>query len=353
MAATQRYYSPQLDGLRFCAALAVFVHHAPSIPGLGTIREYGWLGVDLFLSISAFLITRLLLLEYELTGAISLRSFYIRRALRIWPLYLGFATAACLISIGRVPLPTIAAWWLSHLTFSNNLLTAARGYSPVLYSAHLWTISLEEQAYLVVPLAVLAFARSGWAPRQARMFALVTILVLIASRTAFYLTAVPHPFVWVLPLRGDAFLLGAVSAVFVHHGLKPRWWWLPAGLALTCCATIFNPPPSLYTVFGYTIAAAGCTAMVAGSQAPMFARSPLAWAPMRYLGKISYGFYVFHIAALVIAGKAVGLVGAPAWIAFPAGLGLTIASAALSYAVYEKPFLRLKERFEQVKARPV
>jgi peptidoglycan/LPS O-acetylase OafA/YrhL len=74
---------------------------------------------------------------------------------------------------------------------------------------------------------------------------------------------------------------------------------------------------------------------------------------MRYLGKISYGFYVFHIAALVIAGKAVGLVGAPAWIAFPAGLALTIASAALSYAVYEKPFLRLKERFEQVKARPV
>ena len=140
------YYSPQLDGLRFCAAVAVLAHHAPAVPYLSHFQAYGWVGVDLFLSISAFLITRLIYLEHQVTGSFSVRNFYFRRALRIWPLYFSFVTVACFSTflLGAVSASVAATSWLSHLIFSNNLLIAVKGYSTVSFTAHLWTISLEE-----------------------------------------------------------------------------------------------------------------------------------------------------------------------------------------------------------------
>ena len=164
-----RFYSPELDGLRFVAAFLVFVHHAPQLPYLGAIKEHGWLGVDLFLALSAYLITRLAMLERERTGDFALRLFFIRRALRIWPLYFLFALAACLVSFlaGVTDAATSARWALAHLSFSANLLTAVQGYSAVSFSPHLWTISLEEQAYLLLALLLsVAFAKNA-SPRAA------------------------------------------------------------------------------------------------------------------------------------------------------------------------------------------
>ena len=72
----ESFYPPELDGLLFLAALAVFVHHVPAIPGLGALKTCGWAGVDLFLVISAYLLTRLLMLEHRTTGRISIASFF-------------------------------------------------------------------------------------------------------------------------------------------------------------------------------------------------------------------------------------------------------------------------------------
>src|SRR4051812_10443932 len=84
-----RLYWPQLDGLRFLAALLVFFAHAPVLPGhiFRTLNKFGWCGVDLFLVLSAFLIARLLRAEYERSEFVDVRRFYVRRMLRIWPLY--------------------------------------------------------------------------------------------------------------------------------------------------------------------------------------------------------------------------------------------------------------------------
>ena len=85
----------------------------------------------------------------------------------------------------------------------------------------------------------------------------------------------------------------------------------------------------------------------------MFERSPLAWAPMRYLGKESYGIYVFHAAAIGLTIWLVALSGLPLWLVLPFALLLTVAMAAISYRFLERPFLAWKERFAKIASRPV
>jgi peptidoglycan/LPS O-acetylase OafA/YrhL len=357
-AGSGRFYSPQLDGLRFIAAFAVFIHHAPAVPVLSAIKPYGWAGVDMFLSISAFLITRLILLEHERTGSFSMRSFYIRRALRIWPLYLTYATAVCVLTLlaGMLDARTVAAWWLSHVSFTNNVMTAVKGYSPVLFSAHLWTISLEEQAYLLMPLLLSAFIVGGLRDRAAILFCLGGIAVLLVARTGLTMARIPHPFIWVLPLRSDAFLLGALAAILTRDGRQVAAPWLAVtGLILIGTLPFFPPVDQVgaYQVFGYTVLAAGCTAIVLASQHSDIARRILGCGPMRYLGKISYGFYVYHVAAIVLAArllKGAGLQSAS--MSFGLGLLLTVVVAAASYRILERPFLLLKDRYARVLSRP-
>jgi len=352
------FYSPELDGLRCCAVMLVFIHHAPQLPLLGAIKTYGWVGVDLFLSISAFLITRLILLEYGRTGTVSLKSFYIRRMLRIWPLYLSFASAVCLLTIivGSMSTSEVAAWWLSHLTFSNNLMTALDGYSNVLFSSHLWTISLEEQAYLVLPLILVAALQVGIGTRSTLWFCGMAIVMLIVARTGFLLAGARHPFIWVLPLRGDAFIFGAAAAILISQGtLRPREWLFIPGIALISCVALFPSveTPSAYHLIGYTVTALGSTLVVVASQGKLGLSKFLGRQPFRYLGKISYGLYVYHLAALFGADWLVRRAGLPAEWEFMAALAVAIGTAALSYAILERPFLLLKSRYAQIASRPV
>jgi peptidoglycan/LPS O-acetylase OafA/YrhL len=335
-----RFYSPELDGLRFVAALLVFVHHAPGLPYLGGVKEYGWLGVDLFLSLSAYLITRLAMLEQERTGGFALRLFFIRRALRIWPLYFLFALSACLASFlaGVTDGQTSARWALSHLSFSANILTAVTGYSTVSFSPHLWTISLEEQAYLVLALLLSVYFAKRASPRTAVKLGLALVGVLIVARIA--LLDAPHPFVWVTLLRADAFIFGALAAL---AGITSRWWTLPIGIALICSVALFPPIGSgqAYDIFGYTVLAAGCTMVILSV--------PKWLGVFRYFGKISYGIYVYHLAALWLASK---LTGDLMW-AFAIGLIAVLAISSLSYYILEAPFLRLKQRFTLVDSRKI
>lgn len=358
MAKGSRFYSPQLDGLRFCAAVVVLAHHAPAVPYLSHFQTYGWVGVDLFLSISSFLITRLIILEHQVTGSFSIRNFYIRRMLRIWPLYFSFATVACLAAIlfGAVPAPVAAASWLSHLTFSNNLLTSVIGYSTVPYTAHLWTISLEEQAYLLLPVIMARALSHSISVSTAKKVAIVSLIILMLARAAFALAGMPHPFIWVLPLRADPIILGGLAAILVASDhLKPRLWMLPLGLLLVATAPLFPPldVPGAYQIFGFLVTGCGCTAIVVGSQTRMMERSPLAWTPMRYLGKVSYGIYVFHAAVIGLTIWLVRLAGLPLWSVLPIALTLTVTVATLSYRILEMPFLAWKERFAKVASRPV
>lgn len=355
----QRFYSPQLDGLRFLAALAVFIHHVPPIPGFGAFKFYGWIGVDIFLTISAYLITRLILVEAAAKGTFSLKNFYIRRALRIWPLYFGYITVMCLLTLAldRSSFSNVAAWWLSHVSFTGNVLTAIKGYeNQPIFTSHLWTISLEEQAYIVLPLALSVFVIKKPVLRNVTIAALGVLIVLAIARLAFLMAGTPHPFIWVMPLRGDAFVLGSLAAIALHrNALIPRAWMMILGLAFMSFSGLFpsNEEPGLYQVFGYTVVALGAVAFVVGSQAAGVARSPLASPVFRYLGKISYGLYVYHVLAIDLVFGRAHAWGVPEPVATAVAFVATVGIAAVSYAVFEKPFLRWKSRFEAVPTRPV
>jgi peptidoglycan/LPS O-acetylase OafA/YrhL len=137
----QRFYQPELDGLRFYAFLAVFVYHTlPQQPAFyrslhlplpslwAAVASSGASGVDLFFTLSAFLITALLLRERQQTGGISLRLFYIRRILRIWPLY--FFVLAVAVVLAHIVPGQILPWYyvVGYLLFVGNWINVAFGH---------------------------------------------------------------------------------------------------------------------------------------------------------------------------------------------------------------------------------
>src|ERR1700677_1497524 len=171
--APHRFYQPELDGLRFYAFLGVFICHTLPFDGAvyrrfhlpipwlwGAIAKSGAAGVDLFFALSAFLITSILLREREETGAISLRRFYLRRILRIWPLY--FLLIALGVVLAHTMVKQSLPWYYvaGYLLFVGNWVHAVFG-GPNSICFPLWTVSIEEQFYLVWPLAAKMLKRRG------------------------------------------------------------------------------------------------------------------------------------------------------------------------------------------------
>lgn len=370
----RRLYLPQLDGLRFVAFFLVLLHHSVSAKDyfssgsiigqiLTKISAFGWIGVDIFLTLSSFLIVTLLMLEREATKSISISRFYIRRALRIWPLYFGYIIFSLVLLPLIMPSPqpydeAIKLHLFPLLTFSGNF---SYGYFPARhYAVHMWTISLEEQFYLVVPLLV------AFAPRKAGGWMAVGFLGLAAAfRLYIQWNQVKYPWLWVLPpCRLDPFVVGAFCAwLYVRkRELLDRINGWPITI-VGCCgfATVMQfsdlGTSSLDNVWQFSIIAfsAGClilSAIAAGGVGLLFS-----WRPFVFLGKISFGLYVYHLLAIIVEARYVHLAdkfGKSPWtwvvtILFVfAGTTLT---SVVSYYGFERRFVQMKARFETVKSR--
>jgi peptidoglycan/LPS O-acetylase OafA/YrhL len=382
-----RFYLPQLDGLRFLAFLLVFFHHAQPLStlfvpgtaghgGLHWLEKWGWCGVDLFLVLSAFLITSLLLLEHGQTGGISLRGFYLRRILRIWPLYyfmilLGFVVFPY---FGFLTMPMgspeytklIKDHLLAYCTLFGNYSCGAHGYPERGFIAHLWTVTLEEQFYLVWPVVLSLLIRF-------RRFALWIFLAALWGGTlwlrSYFIGARPSPFVWTNTLtRLDPLLCGIMLALWRHRFPARPGRWLPlvklavgAGVVylITFGPMIYNQPKSLVwqlaaTAVGFTLILDACLPRGKNPFAWVLARAPLVW-----LGRLTYGLYVYHLLGLKLSNLIVDSYRAKHPIVSPAAhmvsrwgiaLALTILIAFLSYRFFEGPFLRLKNRFSRVRS---
>jgi peptidoglycan/LPS O-acetylase OafA/YrhL len=361
-----RIYYPELDGLRFFAFLLVFIHHAPALgpPPLGLLKDIGWIGVDLFFALSAFLFVQILAAEYRKTGTISVPKFYIRRGLRIWPLYFLFCVLKIMLSGGAWRGYLMSWRTLGLFTFTDNVFTAVRGYCQIPDTAHLWTISYEEQFYLVIPVMLLFFFRGG--RKRAAWVLAGSAALFLGIRSLMIGAGVPHPAIWVLPVTHfESILLGIVVGLGGYDLLFrriPLPLLLGSGLFLAWLMTRLPPieADGWSVMASYALVGMGTSLVVhvvfrAGT-APW-----LRWItarPLVYLGKISYGLYVYHLLAISKGHRIIGHLfpSAP-----PAGQNLmewclafafTVGLAAVSYSLLERPFLRLKKRFEVVHSRP-
>ncbi len=363
------FYIPELDSLRFFAFLLVLIHHAgysELINWWEVVARYGWMGVDLFLCLSAFLFTRLLYAEYQATGTVAVKNFYIRRAFRIWPLYIFFLILAIFLTVQKEGWSDfLITRALGMLTFTDNFLTARWGYNnSILYTPHLWTISYEEQVYLLIPWVLLfLYRRSG---TTVSWLLLGAGLLGTLIRAVMIYRGVEHPDIWVLPYSHFDSVLGGIVIGLgtLDKQLKkvPNLIWLVLGiLALWQVTELPNVQRIQWKLMlTYPLVGIGTSLIIyALTQGNLWAVSFLFRNKLlAYLGKISYGLYVYHKLGIFLANRIVHQYIEPTReLAEPvAGLLLafliTVAMSVISYEAFEKFFLRMKDRFAVVKSRP-
>ena len=339
-------YRPSLDGLRAVAVLAVMSWHYV-LPGV----KGGFLGVDIFFVLSGFLITRLLIEEWELTRGIHLGRFYLRRMLRLFP---------ALFLLLLLTLPIVPRIWTyaSLLYVTNWGILAGKLNSCAIMQ--LWSLSVEEQFYLVWPPLLLLLL----ALRTPRRIIGVVVALLAAASAAFKIAGWHSiddwsRFYFGSDARADELLIGCGLALLMSWSTVPQrawfrsavqWATVPAilwlGYLIVASAVYWR---LLYQQAGLTLAAlATCVLILQCLIAPVpGVRSFLAWRPMVAIGRMSYGLYLWHspVAWVTDARHYEWVPALSRPVQFLVRVALTFAIAGSSYRFLERPLLRLKHRF--------
>ena len=335
---------PALDGLRAISILFVLFNHLVGTQyfssRLTPLGQFGNFGVRIFFVISGFLITTLLLREYERTGSISLTNFYFRRVLRIVPAAYAYLLVLAVLNVRFSIL-------LRHdLLFAATYLTnfhAIRSW----YVGHLWSLAVEEQFYLLWP-AVLPF----WGIRSARRVAVVTILLVPVLRVAWWFaftTMSMHARINEMFFTvADAIACGCLLAILKRWLWQQRWyialmqsrWFFLVPVAATDFRFTFRHPIIHFLIsiplmnLGIALTLDWCITH-ARSTIGKF----LDWKPMVFLGTLSYSLYLWQMPFLNQFSKT-------AWTAFPLNVSLALLAAFASYKIVEQPFLKLKETIQ-------
>ncbi|OXM64030.1 acyltransferase family protein [Amycolatopsis vastitatis] len=343
---------PALDGLRGVAILGVLLFHTGHLPG-------GFLGVDLFFTLSGYLITDLLLREIEATRTVSLIAFWGRRIRRLLPaLVMMLAGVTVLVwAVGPPDLvrTTLADGpWVQLNLVNWHLLAESAGYWDRFGSQrvfeHLWSIAVEEQFYLLWPPVLLIIARS--AKRPEIRVAVVAATASIGS-LALMVTLVgagdPSRVYTGTDTRAFSLLLGAVVATGpVRAALARaavRWAGavtalLAAGIGISWSLTDGTTSRWLFTggLFAHSLAAALLIGLCVQAPRTWVAKF-LAWPPLRWLGLISYSLYLWHWPVFVLLSPEID--GLPRTLAV---LALSLGLATLSKYVVEDP-IRFRARW--------
>jgi peptidoglycan/LPS O-acetylase OafA/YrhL len=371
--ASPRFYRPELDAMRFFAFVAVFFHHvrwnydtpittvaaSTGVPTLiNMLKTSLSAGVSLFFFLSSYLITTLLVKELERTGTVQIPAFYLRRLLRIWPLYFAYMLLVVLLGLIFPKTRMHVQEAISYVLFLGNWYVVRHGWETATLVGMLWSISVEEQFYLVAPVTVKFFKERGL-----RWFSVacvgisVSVIVWLGflGRTSDNATR-PNSLVQMLFL-----VAGTLTAL----AIRDRTWKAPwivrlcMALAGVSCWFVgywqFGPlsrPRPLAPLFDYTLVLAGVLLVFFAFLGMSARRLP---APLVYLGKISYGLYIFHILALWSVAQVWVLPRGHQVMVFVRSVPsfvLTVMLAAASYRFLEKPFLQFKDRFTRIDSRP-
>jgi peptidoglycan/LPS O-acetylase OafA/YrhL len=376
--ATRSEHIPALDGLRGLAVLLVVVHTAGTVSGelssfalklFASLANPGWAGVQLFFALSGFLITRILLESKGAPGYFP--RFYMRRVLRIFPLY--YATLALVFFIaphvgGLEPLaergPRTSLWYWTYLA---NWAFPFGGLAPSL--AHFWSLAVEEQFYIVWPALVLVLRERSLAILCGAMVLGALLVRALLFRIYEPITAGSAAYNFTIA-RCDALAMGALVAVLVRQpGLMRKAARVagPVSVAILVVLAGFFAKQRGFNSLEFPIATIGQTLLAALSAALVLlcVASPrdngsvrlqqvMSAAWLRSVGKYSYAIYVIdlplgrvlrpHVAALLSRGSPLTRLALHlGWVAVM--FVLSYALAVVSWHVIEQPFLRLKRFF--------
>lgn len=346
----------QLDGLRAVAVTMVLYAHFFAEDG----SVWGHIGVRLFFVLSGFLITRLLLDarradRYEPSTA--LKSFYVRRALRIFPPYFALLGFVGIVNLegARSNLP-----W--HALYLSNFWYALHDEWTPWVLCHTWSLSIEEQFYVVWPLVILLAPR-----RSIERICIAVIACSLAYRFYWPVTGTPGLMRDLLPFASmDALVSGALLAAYrARTSAWPKWMtlsWMPLAAAFVILLSLKSTPmtPTLEwaTWIGREVLPlvpltmlVGCCSTGVGGYLGRLVESP----PLTALGRISYGVYLFHPIVLSLVVKAqpwipvnVSQQGSGRFVVAGAA---TLMLASISWSVFEKRLNLLKRHFPYVAPR--
>ena len=301
----QLTYQPALDGVRGVAVVLVVVFHLD----VGVFNG-GYLGVSVFFTLSGFLITSLLVDEWNSRGGskqrgINLGRFYVRRIKRLMPAgittLLAVAVLAAVGLVARTPRLqgdlTAAAWNV----FNWRELWSGDSYAELFQDesavAHFWSLAIEEQFYLVWPVTMLFLLKRCGLGRQG-LLRVLSVLFLLSAATA--LAASPEVAYFATWTRASEIFAGALLGAWMSTSSRltwPNWWrWLPTvSLAIIVVASIITPTATGWAYEGgLPIFALVSVALIAGLQMPSHTRRAMSWVPLVALGKVSYGIYLVH-----------------------------------------------------------
>lgn len=361
-----------LDGIRGLATLVVIYAH------LGLLG-FGWVAMESFFVLSGFLITRVLLHDQAVAPSfgVYLKRFYLRRVLRVFPVYYGYLLVLTLLlpvlpaedEIGR-QLPYAYSY-----VFNFFILFDAHQGTKLL--DHLWSMCVEEQFYLIWPLLI------AMLPGRKAVWALVALLILAPASRYWVMVQWPsvpgdglidNPYLAIYFLTSshlDAFAIGALLNYFTF---RPRVWHLMVVLALTVAAGVaasgwglrpyvpggdvlnFGWPMSLprggQSVWGYSLINLNCALLIAACCQPGPLQRFFQWRPLEFVGERSYPTYVFHYAILMLFMPArqwlteiVDSRSLASLLISPIYLAVVLGIAHLIHERVEKPVFRLKNRF--------
>jgi len=296
-------YRRDIDGLRALAIIPVIFFHA------GVFFRGGFVGVDVFFVISGFLITGIVNKALE-QNTFTLRDFWLRRARRILPMLLALVAVTLLVGyflflpLARERLASESAAALASI--SNFKFATMDGYfGPQSNSRtllHTWSLAVEEQFYLFMPLALLLLHRQA---RNHKLLVLALAAAISIGVALFFQTSSPNHF-YLLPSRAWELLLGSITAIYLQEGgrLPPslsRWCsWV--GLVMIFCSAIFLKDSATWPNLLALLPTLGAVLILLHGESDAKRVNPLlAWGPVRMVGLISYSLYLWHWPALVFS----------------------------------------------------
>lgn len=323
-------YAPALDGLRALSCLAVMLYHAGFLPG-------GFLGVDIFFTLSGFLITSLLLEELRTRGSVDLRAFWRRRIFRIVPLF-ATVSATWFVWGWAVDSPAgdetiIGA--LAGLLFATNWLLSTHPVTVGALGAG-WSVAAEEQFYAVWPVALTAVFRLCRTERRVAAATAVAAVLLAAHRFVMA-PHVPWARVWHgMETQADALLVGCAVALGWRCTSRAVAW--TAGATLLALLVLCDDGQPLVAQFAIPAVAVSTALLI-----PLLQENGgwLAWRPLRAVGKRSYGLYLWSYPLTYVAADVHGLSGPLLLLVV---FSVTFVVTELTYRLVEVPFRRLGRR---------